>query len=476
MSFEEFKLNRLIRRNLSVMGYRDPRPIQAQAIELLMEGRDLIGLAPTGTGKTAAFLCPIAHSLLESPLADGKRKTNPQRRLRALVLCPTRELAVQVEEECRHIIAGTALRSACAYGKVGMKSQREAIASGIDLLIATPGRVRELLDADALTLAHIRHVAIDEADRMLDMGFLPQVAAILDSIPAERQMMLLTATMPRPVEELAQRFLNAPVRIEVGRHTTPVDHVEQHLALVAQREKVEWLVSVLPRLGGTASGKLEVPIAAKRAGIAPSILIFCRTRRRVGWVGSALQRHGIACGMIHGDRTQAQRLRAIENLSSGKLHVIVSTDVAARGLHIPAVKTVINYDVPPNAEEYVHRIGRAAHGGGRKGSAWTLLAEVDRERWAAISTRLALQLDPEQVDGTETAQPAASGHGTDRSGAMLQKSRHGKFVGQAAARIGNDRSGKQTKRTAKRQPRSRKARPIPKNQKPGAGVIRRRRD
>jgi ATP-dependent RNA helicase RhlE len=452
MTFQELQLNPLIRRNLNAMGYRTPRPIQAQAIGPILDGRDVIGLAPTGTGKTAAFIAPIAHHLLESPPAPGnKRKADPARRLRGLVLCPTRELAVQVAEEASHIIAGTVLRVACAYGKVGMRDQIEQIARGVDLLVATPGRVRELLEAGAMNLSHIRHMAVDEADRMLDMGFLPQVEHILEAVPTNRQMALFTATMPGPVEELAARFLTSPVRIEIGRHTTPAEHVEQHLVEVEQPDKIAMLLHML-----------------RDAQLGKGVLIFCRTRRRVGWVGTALQRHGVGCGIIHGDRTQAQRLRALEQLSEGRLRVIVASDVAARGLHIPAVTAVINYDVPPNAEEYVHRIGRAGHGGTR-GAAWTLLASNDKQRWTDIRKQLGLRLNAEFIDGFEpTVRPTRSRAKNSKptSGRSGEK---GQGTNRPAARGKSDSRSRTHNAPGGG---SRKSRPIRKGEQPGAGVRR----
>jgi len=461
MTFHDLPLHPLIVRNLTAMGYRRPQPIQEQAIASLLAGRDVIGLAPTGTGKTAAFLCPTAHHLLSNPPAsDGRRKVDPAKRLRSLVLCPTRELAVQVEAECSRIIAGTVLRSACAYGKVGLKPQREAIARGIDILVATPGRVRELLDADAMTLAHVRHLAIDEADRMLDLGFLPQIEAILGSIPSDRQLMLFTATMPAPVESLARQFLTDPARIEIGRHTTPVDHVNQHLVEVEQSDKVPLLLHML---NGNETQTDRVP-GLKRQ----SALIFCRTRRRVGWVGTALQRNGVACGMIHGDRTQAQRLKTIEKLESGMLHVLVSTDVAARGLHLPAISTVINYDVPPNAEEYVHRIGRAAHGGGR-GEAWTLLARADRQRRSRIDQQLELSLQPTDLEGfVPSASPSQSPPPALRSSGSDRRRKSSQRGAEHDAKRGTRPSRTRKTRTKK----SRKSRSIPADERPGRGVVR----
>jgi ATP-dependent RNA helicase RhlE len=430
MNLSDLSLHPLLLRNLTAMGFRRPRPIQEQAIAPLLEGRDLIGLAPTGTGKTAAFIAPLAHHLLEHKPPTGQ--VHAMQRLRALVLCPTRELAVQVAEEAARICQGTVLRIACAYGKVSLRKQADRIASGVDILVATTGRVRELLEADQLSLAYIRHVVIDEGDRMLDMGFLPQVEAILRAMPHGHHTALFTATMPRPIEELARRFLRDPVRIEVGRHTTPATHVRQHLVPAGDRDKVPLLLHLL------AHGRNR------------GVLVFCRTRRRVGWVGGALQRHSVKLGMIHGDRTQAQRSKALERFAAGELDVLVASDVAARGLHIPAVRTVINYDLPPNAEEYVHRIGRAGHGGGF-GEALTFVSPRDQGAWENIASRLDLSLNAEVPKGFEPSGPARP-----KEHVVVERET---VTRQPAPQ--------------KKRKRSKKGRPIEKGQQPGKGVRRR---
>lgn len=443
MSFKSLNLNPLLLQNLAAMGYRRPKPIQAQAIAPILEGRNVIGLAKTGMGKTAAFITPIAHHLLENPPKRTPGKpVPPMTRLRGLVLCPTRELAQQVAEEARRICQGTVLRVACAYGKVGLKPQADAIARGVDLLIATPGRVRELLEANAMTLSHVRHVAIDEADRMMDMGFLPQVSAILEQTPQPRQLLCFTATMPEQVQQLAMRFLADPVHIEVDPHTTPVEHVRQHLLEVHERDKVPLLLHLIKR------------------GHDKGVLVFCRTRRRVGWAGTALQRHGIACGMIHGDRSQAQRQRALDRFAKGELNVVVATDVAARGLHIPATRTVINYDLPLAAEEYVHRIGRAGHGGGF-GEAFTLLTQQDREKWKAISKTVGARLIVEKPEGFEStvAKPQAKASAKRKVGASSAAS---KTVAKPMRTRRKDEDGKPK--------RKKQSRPIRKGEKPGGGV------
>ncbi len=454
MSFSELGLSRIIIENLTAMGYRQPRAIQAQVIRPILDGRDLIGLAQTGTGKTCAFIAPIAHQLLEHRPAVKGQRTDPKSRLRALVICPTRELAQQVERETAAIIRGSVLRSAVAFGKVGLNPQAGAI-RGSDILIATPGRVLELLDAGLIALDHIRHVAIDEADRMLDIGFLPQVANILERTPRDRQTLLFTATMPEPIEQLAQRFLNHPVRIEVGQHTTTVDHVRQHLLSVMQKQKLPLLIKLIKD--------------DKRRGV----LVFCRTRRRVGWVGAALQRHDLKVGMIHGDRTQAQRQRALTQFADGTLDVLVATDVASRGLHIDKVRYVFNYDLPNQSEDYVHRIGRAGHGGGF-GEAFTLLDPRDRTEWRDIERTCSVSLQARTIDGFDDqpthARGAARGFARPANDGRMSKPTGGSKR-RARARAADDGREPIAKRGRIRK-RSGSKRPVNKGEKPGGGVKR----
>lgn len=451
--FSDLDLHPILTRNLGQMHFKSPRPIQAEAVPPLKAGRDLLGLAPTGTGKTAAFLLPIMHQLLSRPPETDfpGRRPDPQTRLRAIVLGPTRELVQQIAAEARRLGGGSLLRITCAYGKVGLKPQTERIARGIDLLIATPGRVRELLEADALSLAAIRHVVIDEADRMLDFGFLPQIEAILDRVPKPRQIALLTATMPKEIERLTERIMEQPVRIEIERHTTPVSHVRQRLIEVDDRAKVALVLHLLQH------------------ELQDGILIFCRTRRRVGWVATALARHGVSVGSVHGDRTQPQRERALQRFAEGGHRVLVASDVAARGLHIESARTVINYDLPPNAEEFVHRIGRAAHGGG-SGEALTLLTPFEEESWRGIRRGARLyDLDPETVPGFE---PSAV-PGSTRGGKSPKDSRGTRgHVALPEAVESPRRDPRETGRSGKRMRsgRSRRSRPIPKGEKPGGGV------
>ena len=392
MGFEELPLNATLQVNLTRLGYRHPRPIQAQAIGSAIDGRDIIGLAPTGAGKTAAYALAVAQQLIAERGPKPKRRKHrkqraprpaPSRAPSALILCPTRELAQQVAAETVELIRRTGLKTVCVFGKVGVTAQAQEIAAGVDILVGTTGRVRELIDADHVSLAAVRHVVIDEADRMLDMGFLPQVRGVLATIENEHQSLLFTATLPPGIEQLIDEQFKKPVRIEVAPHTTVVEHVDQHLIAVRHRDKVPLLLHLL-----------DQPKRSK------GVLVFCATRRRVGWVGAALARHGISVGMIHGDRTQAQRQRALDGFMKGELSVVVATDVAARGLHIPTVRTVINYDVPGQAEEYVHRVGRAGHGGGF-GESFTFLDRTDHSAWDSIVEVVDLLLPVEEIAGFE---------------------------------------------------------------------------
>lgn len=353
-----------------------------------LAGADVIGLAPTGTGKTLGYVLPVAHQLLESPppivrgtkgRSGGKRprRVDPRTRLRAVVLCPTRELAQQVAKDALAVTKGSLLRVGAVWGKSALAPQREQISRGLDLLVGTPGRVRELLDLDALSLAHVRHVVIDECDRMLDLGFLPQVEAILDRMPPERQVLLLSATLPPAVATLAASVMREPTRVEVGGHSRPAVHVRQALYRV---DEVAKMALVLALIAGE-----------RRSGV----IVFVRTRRRAGWVAQALRAHGVITALLHGDRSQAQREKALDDFAAGRAVALVATDVAARGLHIPATRAVINYDVPLLPEEYVHRVGRAGHGGGSAESL-TLLASdpAEEARWSRVASLARLDLRP----------------------------------------------------------------------------------
>lgn len=392
-TFASLGLHPLILRGVEALGFTQPTPIQASFVPPALTGGDVIGLAPTGTGKTLAYVMPVAHRLLSDPppIIKGPRKrgggkagrrVDPRTRLRAIVLCPTRELAQQVAKDARALVRGSLLKVGAVWGKSPLGPQKEMIEDGLDLLMGTPGRIRELLDLDALSLAYVRHVVVDEADRMLDLGFLPQVEGILERMPPERQIVLLSATFPPMVNRLTDRFLREPQRIESGGHSKPAAHLTQHLFQIDDSFKTSLVLALVEGAIGTAG---------KRSGV----IVFCRTRRRTGWVAGALAKHGISTGIVHGDRSQAQREHDLAEFAAGRLRVLVATDVAARGLHIPAVRSVINYDVPLLPEEYVHRVGRAGHGGGF-GESFTFVSTEPEEdgRWRRLCRLTGIELLP----------------------------------------------------------------------------------
>ncbi len=374
-------LHRLVLRGIADMGFTAPTPIQAEFIPAALASvdgadaplgqerisRDLVGLAPTGTGKTLAYGIPLADLLLRhKPVETGGRRRDPRTRLRALVLVPTRELAQQVAEEIRNLTRGSLLRVTALYGKVAIAPQAEALKKGVDIAVATPGRARELIEADAMTLAHLLYVVCDEADRMLDMGFLPQVDWVLSRAPEGRAKWLLSATLPQQVEDLVHKKLDKPRKIAVGTRNAAAEHLAHRRMLVEEELKTPALLSLL---------------AAE--SLRRGIVIYCASRRRTGWVAGALRRHEISTAVVHGDRSQLQREKALESFAHGRCRVLVATDVAARGLHVPGIKLVVNYDVPVSPEEWIHRVGRAGHGGG-EGSSVTFVSPEERVRWESV--------------------------------------------------------------------------------------------
>ena len=333
MTFAEFGLSPRLLAALDKAGFEAPTPIQAQAIAPALAGRDVIGLAATGTGKTAAFLLPLLEHMARKP-------HHHQRKTRALVLAPTRELALQIYEEARRF-GGDQIRAAVVIGGVGMGPQVEAFRRGVEIVIATPGRLNDHLDRGAAKLDAIDHLVLDEADRMLDMGFRPQLDRILAHVPKQRQTMLFSATMGTEVAQFAQKHLKDPVRVEVARSGATAERASQQVFLVGQEEKIALLLALLEQ-------------------DALSTLVFTRTKRRADRLGKALSRGGHAVAVIHADRSQGQRKRAMDDFRSGQARVLVATDIAARGIDVADIGHVVNFDLPSVPEDYVHRIGRTA--------------------------------------------------------------------------------------------------------------------
>ena len=347
MSFATLKLHASIERGLKELGFHQPTPIQSDAIPPALEGRDLLATAMTGSGKTAAFLLPIIHRLI------GK----PRGTTRALVLTPTRELAAQIVVDCAALAVHTPITSAPVYGGVGMGPQEHAFRSGVDVIVATPGRLLDHFRAPYARLPGIEYLVLDEADRMLDMGFLPDIRRILRHIPGKRQTLFFSATMPPPIAQLAGEMLRHPVVLNVERPPTPATGITQAIYPVPQQLKAALLVRLL-------QGEIH------------DALVFTRTKHRADRLAKHLGQAGISVERIHGNRSQAQRTQALAGFKSGKYRVLVATDIAARGIDITGLGHVVNFDCPPAAEDYVHRVGRTGRAQA-VGAAFTFVSPDD---------------------------------------------------------------------------------------------------
>jgi ATP-dependent RNA helicase RhlE len=338
-SFADLGLALPILNALNTQGYTEPTPIQAQAIPHVLQGRDLQGIAQTGTGKTAAFALPILHRLL----AD--KKPAPRRGCRVLVLSPTRELASQIAESFRDYGRQTGLRTTLMYGGVPKGRQAKAVANGIDILVATPGRLLDHMQDGAVALNHVEVLVLDEADHMLDLGFVIPIRKIVQSIPPARQTLFFSATMPKEIATLAGQMLKNPVHVAVSPVATTVDRVEQKVIFVEASRKRQLLADIL------RSSKMS------------RTLVFTRTKHGADRVTQHLEAAGQPAAAIHGNKSQPQRERALQMFKQGRISVLVATDIAARGIDVDGVTHVVNFDLPNVPEAYVHRIGRTARAG-----------------------------------------------------------------------------------------------------------------
>ena len=357
MPFKQLGLIPELVRAVADEGYDVPTPIQTEAIPLALAGRDVIGSAQTGTGKTAAFVLPILQQLAKSP----------NHKLRALVLVPTRELCEQVLERARAYGKHLPLRSVAIYGGVGMEPQTTALARGVDLVVATPGRLLDHMERGHLNYAHIEILVLDEADRMLDMGFAPDVRRILDALPEERQTMLFSATISNDVEALAHRAMQGHASVEIGRRASPADGIEHGIYALDKPAKRIALAQIL---------KVH-PDGRK--------LIFTRTKFGADKLVSYLRREGIQAAALHGDKAQSTRTRTLDEFRDGTTATLVATDIAARGIDVDDIQMVINYDVPKDPEVYVHRVGRTARAGAdglaltlMSPDEWLLMADIEK--------------------------------------------------------------------------------------------------
>ena len=356
ITFADFGLDPRVQKAIGEQGYNTPTPIQAQAIPHVLAGKDLMGAAQTGTGKTAAFVLPIIQKLLPGSSSSASPARHP---IRALVLTPTRELAVQVAENAANYSRHTDLRSTVVFGGVDMQPQVAQLRSGIEILIATPGRLLDHLGSKTANLSQVEILVLDEADRMLDMGFLPDLQRIINLIPAQRQTLLFSATFSPEIKKLAQSYLRNPVTVEVARQNAAADTVRQVVHLVSAADKQRAITTILE--------------ARTRQGLSRQCIIFTNSRLGCAKLARALERDGIKAGSIHGDKSQGERTLTLDAFKSGAIEALVATDVAARGLDIPAMPCVINHELPYNAEDFIHRIGRT----GRAGSTGDAIALVD---------------------------------------------------------------------------------------------------
>ena len=375
MNFNQFNLDSRLLAGVKRAGYNTPTPIQTQAIPAALDGKDLIGTAQTGTGKTAAFVLPILNTLL----------TGPRNRSRALIVTPTRELAEQIHQTVLMLSVGTNLRSVTVYGGVGANPQIQALRKGIEIIVACPGRLLDLVAQGHADLSKIEVLVLDEADRMFDMGFLPDVRRIIKAVPARRQTMLFSATFPPEVEKLASESLKQPNRIAVGL-SRPACTVSHALYPVAQHLKRGLLLAILKQTD------------------TDSVLIFTRTKHRARRLQKQIKNAGYKVTSLHSDRTQGQRQTALNGFKNGQFQIMVATDIAARGLDVDSISHVINFDMPDTADAYIHRIGRTGRAK-RTGDAFTLVAPDDEDMIRKLEKIMGHNLERQTIKGFNYTAP-----------------------------------------------------------------------
>jgi len=368
MSFETLGLSPSTFAAIQKLGFEKPTPIQQGAIPLMLEGRDVIGSAQTGTGKTAAFGLPILSKLGES---TGK--------IRALVMVPTRELANQVELAMQDFAKGSNIRIAPIYGGVGYGQQIFNLKKGLDIVVATPGRLLDHLEKGTCKLDHLQFLVLDEADRMLDMGFLPDVRRIIQQCPKQRQTALFSATIPPEIEGLVKWAMNKPETIQIGQRRSPAETVKQFVYPVAEEQKLDLLQALLEKIDYR------------------SVIVFCRTKHGADRISKFLKKNNHTAAVLHSNRTQREREQALKGFRDGRFELLVATDIAARGLDVPEVSHVINYDVPQHPEDYVHRIGRTGRAEA-EGDALTIMVASDAQHVGAIERFIGKKIDRTKLE------------------------------------------------------------------------------
>ena len=356
MTFKELKLIEPLLKALDEKGHTTPTPIQEQAIIPALDNRDVLGLAQTGTGKTAAFSLPIIQHLYLN------KNNNHKREIKALILTPTRELAIQINECLTEYTRFTGVRHCVIFGGVNQSTQVKQLRTGVDILVATPGRLLDLMNQKIISLSAIQHFVLDEADRMLDMGFIHDIKRILPKLPKEKQTLFFSATMPTSIASLSRSMLKNPVKVEVAPAASVVDTIKQYVYYVEKTEKKDLLISLLKK------NKNQ------------SVLVFSRTKHGADKIAKILKKAGIGSAAIHGNKSQNARQRALSDFKSQEIQVLIATDIAARGIDINRLELVINYDLPDVAETYVHRIGRT----GRAGNSGTALTFCSQEEYPMV--------------------------------------------------------------------------------------------
>ncbi|SEL56229.1 DEAD/DEAH box helicase [Nitrosovibrio tenuis] len=400
MSFAQLNLSTEILRAIADQGYTEPTPIQAQAIPPILEGRDIMGAAQTGTGKTAGFTLPMLNRLQPEANTSASPARHP---IRALILVPTRELAIQVYESVKAYGKYMPLRCAAVYGGMDMEPQTRALRTGVEILVATPGRLLDHIQQKTMNLSKVEILVLDEADRMLDMGFLPDIKRILGLIPEQRQSLLFSATFSEEIKKLANKLLKDPILIEAARRNSIAELITHVVHPIARDHKRGLLTHLIK------SQDLK------------QVLVFVRTKHGASRLAHQLERDGITATAIHGDKTQPQRTEALAQFKQGIVRVLVATDVAARGLDIEELPHVVNFELPTTPEDYIHRIGRTGRAG-TKGDAISLVSEDEREQLDAIEKLLKFKLtkkviaefEPGVTAGTASTE-RESRHGSDRA-------------------------------------------------------------
>src|SRR5437867_2758162 len=396
MPFRALNLSPEMLKAVDDVGYTEPTPIQVAAIPLISAGHDIIGIAQTGTGKTAAFVLPILMKLAAS-------KPNGQTRgPRALVVAPTRELVVQIEENVRAYAKHLPLRMATVFGGVSESRQIEALRSGVDMVVATPGRLIDLMDQRVANLSGVEFLVLDEADRMLDMGFLPPIRRIVKALPQKRQTLMFSASLSREIEALTHQFQRSPKVVQIGRRANPVEAITQLAYEVPPHLKSALLLHLL------GDPKFD------------TVLVFTRTKRGADKIARRLESSGIKTGTIHSNRSQNQRLQALKDFKSGAVRVLVATDIAARGIDVDGISHVVNYDFPMHSEDYVHRIGRTgrAHA---IGDAMSFITSVDHGPLRSLERFIGRRIVRKKAEGFDYNAAAPAGDGRGRGAARVSQ-------------------------------------------------------